>query len=502
MPSQSHIYSSSHRSRLIQWMLRYARPVMCALTGLAVSNALHAKMLSYAEAEQQYLTGSYTTLANQALQHASQLEAEAVKHLGLPRVDLNVRAYAFQSQIDIPLDAMKNNLEHSLSTSLNQSIDQSSNIPNDLKDPLKEQMQNGVRSGIGMIPNSANFTIEDQTVRPTVSVVMPLYTGGLTSTTKELARLKSERSQLNTAQQENMQRLELIQAYFNVQLQQKLLQSNQSNLLSSTRHYQNALKLEQQGFINRGQRMQFEVVKNNAERNLQSTQADLETSVFKLSNLLQQDSVDQLTTPLFINATHDQSITALLKTFPEHSALIRKMQMDTRIADANVELQHAAKRPSLFAFGEYGLDSDHNWIVGIAARYNLFSGIDKNKTIRAAELQRQATELLTSRTKQETENMIYRAYNEVRSAQQSHLLLQQNIKAAQENLRIQELSFKESMGTATQVIDAQNMLNMLESETALNAYRYVIALATLLESHGSIDQFQSYVTQPNTTYIR
>ena len=88
------------------------------------------------------------------------------------------------------------------------------------------------------------------------------------------------------------------------------------------------------------------------------------------------------------------------------------------------------------------------------------------------------------------------------SAQQSHQLLQQNVQAAQENLRIQTLSFKEDMGTATQVIDAQNSLNALKSEMALNAYKYVMSLATLLQSHGSIEQFQNYVSQSNTSYIR
>ena len=82
------------------------------------------------------------------------------------------------------------------------------------------------------------------------------------------------------------------------------------------------------------------------------------------------------------------------------------------------------------------------------------------------------------------------------------MLLQQNVKAAQENLRIQQLSFKEDMGTATQVIDAQNALNSLQSEMALNAYKYVMSLATLLQSHGSIDQFQSYINQSHTDYIR
>ena len=105
-------------------------------------------------------------------------------------------------------------------------------------------------------------------------------------------------------------------------------------------------------------------------------------------------------------------------------------------------------------------------------------------------------------TKQEIENVIYKSYSEATTAQQSDQLLQQNIKAAQENLRIQELSFKEDMGTATQVIDAQNMLSALKAETALNAYKYVMSLATLLQSHGSIHQFQTYLLQPNTRFIR
>ncbi|MFI7933988.1 TolC family protein, partial [Acinetobacter baumannii] len=104
--------------------------------------------------------------------------------------------------------------------------------------------------------------------------------------------------------------------------------------------------------------------------------------------------------------------------------------------------------------------------------------------------------------KQEIEALLNKSYNELNSAQQSHTLLQRNISAAQENLRIQELSFREGMGTATQVIDAQNALSALKTEMALNAYKYVMSLATLLQSHGSMDQFKAYVTQPHTDYIR
>lgn len=44
-------------------------------------------------------------------------------------------------------------------------------------------------------------------------------------------------------------------------------------------------------------------------------------------------------------------------------------------------------------------------------------------------MQRYASQLMTERTKQEIENVIYKSYSEVTTAQQSAQLLQQNLKA-------------------------------------------------------------------------
>ncbi|MBL8284862.1 MAG: TolC family protein [Acinetobacter johnsonii] len=471
---------------------------------LGPNSMAFAASISYQQAEQNVLQDSYSTQATQALQQASKLEAEAVKGLGLPRVDLNVRAYAFHNELDIPLGALKNNLEQTLSDGVTTQIDQWQNSNPNLGDlsGLQQGIDQTIHQGVGLIPDSSQVTLEDQVIRPTISAMMPLYTGGLTSSAKQVANIKAKRSELNNKQQQDIQRFELIQAYFNAQLQQQLLASSQYNLQSMQKHYNNALKLEQQGFISKGQRMQFEVAKNNAQRSEQASQSNLKASLFQLNNLLQSSQITELTTPLFINSTQNQDLNALLKSYTDHSALVQKMQMDTQLAQANVKVQNAAKKPHIFAFGEYSLDDKNNWIVGLAAQYNLFSGIDKNKNVQAAELQRYASELMTARTKQEIENVIYKSYSEATTAQQSDQLLQQNIKAAQENLRIQELSFKEDMGTATQVIDAQNMLSALKAETALNAYKYVMSLATLLQSHGSIHQFQTYLLQPNTRFIR
>lgn len=473
--------------------------ISCAL----FSTYLYAQPLSYSEAEQYVVENAYATQAQQALQQASQLEMEAIKNLGLPRIDLNARAYSFHSETSVPLESSKRRLENSLTRGFDDKLSQWENVlPPEVIDQVSQGFDQVVSDGLNKVPNNLDVTIEDHDVRTSISMVMPLYVGGKINSAKQIASIQAQRSNISEKQQQDSQRLEMIQSYFNVQLQQQLVNTTRFNLNAMQEHYNNALKLEKQGFINKGQRMQFEVARNNAERTYINAQSNLQASQFSLQNLLKTKQGLNLTTPLFVNTAQNHSLDKLLANYDQNSSLIKKLQMDTQLAIENIKVQQAAKKPSVFAFGEYGLDSKENWIVGVMAKYNLFSGIDNNKNIRAAELKKYAAELMTERTKQEVENVLYKSFSELNSAQTSHQLLTQNTKAAQENLRIQQLSFKEGMGTATQVIDAQNALNALQSEMALNAYKYILSLATLLQSYGSVDEFKLYVNQPRTDYIR
>ncbi|GAB01881.1 TolC family protein [Acinetobacter sp. NBRC 100985] len=467
------------------------------------STSLFAQTFSYSEAEQYVVENAYASQAQQALQQASQLEMEAVKHLGLPRIDLNATAYSFHSETSVPLESSKRRLENSLTRGFDDKLSQWENVlPPDVIDQVGQGFDQVVSDGLNKVPNNVDVTIKDHDVRTSISMVMPIYTGGKITSAKQIATIQAQRSNISKKQQQDSQRFEMIQSYFNVQLQQQLLNASLFNLNAMQEHYNNALKLEQQGFINKGQRMQFEVARNNAERTYQNAKSNLRASEFSLQNLLKTKEDLNLTTPLFVNNAQSQSLDKLLTNYDQNSSLIKKLKMDTELANENIKIQQSAKKPSVFAFGEYGLDSKENWIVGVMAKYNLFSGIDNNKNIRAAELKKYAAELMTERTKQEVENVLYKSYSELNSSQTSHQLLTQNIKAAQENLRIQQLSFKEGMGTATQVIDAQNALSALKSEMSINAYKYILSLATLLQSYGSIDEFKLYVNQPRTDYIR
>ncbi|WP_049470160.1 TolC family protein, partial [Stenotrophomonas maltophilia] len=70
--------------------------------------------------------------------------------------------------------------------------------------------------------------------------------------------------------------------------------------------------------------------------------------------------------------------------------------------------------------------------------------------------------------------------------------LDSSIAQAQENLRLQELAFREGQATSLDVIDARLGLGGARVERAQAAYQYDIALAQLLEVSGQMDRFEEF----------
>ncbi len=90
------------------------------------------------------------------------------------------------------LALFKQKLENDLSQGLNDKLSQWNNvIPSNVLGQVQEGANQTIHDGINRFPDYANLTIEDQVVRPSISVVMPLYTGGLTSSAKKNSKYTS-----------------------------------------------------------------------------------------------------------------------------------------------------------------------------------------------------------------------------------------------------------------------------------------------------------------------
>ena len=121
-----------------------------------------AQTFSYSQAEQYVVQNAYSSQAQQALQQASQLEMEAVKNLGLPRIDLNARAYAFHSETSVPLESSKRRLENSLTNGFDEKLSQWQNVlPPEVIDQVSQGFDQVVSDGLNKVPNNLDVTVED-----------------------------------------------------------------------------------------------------------------------------------------------------------------------------------------------------------------------------------------------------------------------------------------------------------------------------------------------------
>jgi outer membrane protein TolC len=166
-----------------------------------------------------------------------------------------------------------------------------------------------------------------------------------------------------------------------------------------------------------------------------------------------------------------------------------------------VHLARSRYLPQAYAFGEYNLNRGNalpvepDWIVGVGVRYTFLSNIDRARTLNAAREREQAA----AQTERETRKLVAmetsRAWDLVDTARQSFLLLDGNIKAAEENLRVQDISFREGEGTVADVIDAQAALATARTERIAAAYEYDVALAALLAATNRSDEFATHLAR-------
>jgi outer membrane protein TolC len=453
--------------------------------------------LSFNEAEQVVQHRSYSIESAKANVSAARNQAQASSHLWTPIVTLDARAIKYRSDISVPLSNIKSASENAANQALQQGLSNAPvSIPADVANQITSSFSNSLSGLLDRLPNSSNFVIESSMFRPTVSAVMPIYSGGSITAAQNLAQLDWQKSELTLQQTTQQQTMRLIEAYFGEQLAKQLLSLSTQNLDSLTAHLNQAIKLEQQGMINHGQRLQAEVAKQAAQRQFDQASSHEESSRYALQQLLNVSQLPSLSTPLFINTSNLPAIDTFLQAYQVRSPMANQLKLDQTIAKQGVALAKANIRPNAYLFGQQTLNKT-DWIIGVGARYTLLSNVDRLKMASAAQDKVTAAEAMTAQVEQDTQQIIVRAYHEANAARKAFLSMQTDIKSAEENLRIQQTSFREGETTAPFVNDAVSALNATYSDQATAAYRYDMALATLLGASGQIDQFKAFLTQPD-----
>ena len=391
--------------------------------------------------------------------------AAATHHLRQPEVSIDVREQRFEKTLDLPLGSLA---------------------------PVAAQF--GIHGPL-------RFRLADWRVRPELSVSLPLYTGGQIGAVQAAATFVTQQAEAERETTAQSLDVQLVNAYFGQQLSARALAVREEVLAGLDHHVKDALALEREGFATKAQRLQAQVARDQAARELEKAKNDYSTASSHLANLLHSDSQVITSTPLFIDGGNLESVEAFQRVALASHPQVGRLRAGIEQAKQGVRIAQAALKPQAFAFGAYDLyrsdaaPGDADWAFGAGLRYAILSSNGRRERIASAKDQQESIEASLRELESQLRIGVIRAYDDLETAQRQYALLESSTENAEENLRLQTVSFHEGFGTSLDVIDAQLALAQTRIERAHAAWQFDVALIRLLEVSGQTGRFAEYISR-------
>ncbi len=360
------------------------------------------------------------------------------------------------------------------------------------------RIQDALPGLLAPIPDELRYRAEDVIVRPTISAVMPIYTGGALEAVKDGAlagvTLARGRQWTTLAGKE----VSLAQRYFGLQLARELSRSAEQRLAANERHLSSTRAMEREGILPHSATLEVTVLRDAARRYRDRARREETVARLSLARMTGRE-VDGLATPLFVNSAPLPPLAVFREAAAANGtgqAILARGQ--TQLAHAGEKLARASRRPRAYAFGAYSVDPSTNlptepeWVAGATVSYTLFSPVDRDRLVTAANARSAAAAADERAAADRIEGEIERTYAMAESARSSFLSMEASLAAARENLRVQEIAFREGVGTIDRLLAAQAALGTAQGERAAAAYEYDVSLAALLAVSGNPGMLGDY----------
>lgn len=130
---------------------------------------------------------------------------------------------------------------------------------------------------------------------------------------------------------------------------------------------------------------------------------------------------------------------------------------------------------------------DNNWFGIFGMQWTLFSGLDTKAQVIQARLKVEQLQEQSMDLNDQVRLDVQNAYLKVKQTADQIRTTEKAVKQAEENLRLNEERYKEAVGTATDVIDADTLLTRTRVNYWTAIYDHQMAKAELLWAMGAIN---------------
>ena len=332
-----------------------------------------------------------------------------------------------------------------------------------------------------------------------------LFSGGKRFRATNIGRTMVDLARESRAQVSANQQNLLVESYYGLRLAQQIVTVREETYNGLKKHYENALKLEAAGMIDKAGRLFAQVNMDETARSLEAARKEasvVQSALRTLLNLQDTCSIHP-TSELFIN---DQlpAKEEFLQAMRVENYTVNQLQLQSQIARQQLRIDQSDYLPDIAVFGKqtlyaHGIQSNlvPRTIVGVGFTWNLFDGLAREKRIRQSKIAQQTLALGQEKAKEDLSVGIDKLYTQLQKAQDNVRALNTTIELSEELVRIRKKSFAEGMATSTEVVDAETMLATVRVARLAAYYEYDVALMNLLAICGTPERFEKYF---ETTY--
>ena len=359
-----------------------------------------------------------------------------------------------------------------------------------------------------LVPPFEETLFNQDMLRLPLTARWPLFTGGRISAANRAAGARVRDAGAQARQAEEGVLRSLVRAYFGLRLALEEKAVRACVLDGLDQHVRDARRLEEEGLIAKVERLNAEVARAEASRQLKRAGHDVLIARAGLANVLASDApVGEPVTPLFVTGDLGPAERFREEALASHPALER-LAAQRDLAGEAVAAQKGAFWPEVFAYGLYELRKtdlspiEPSWLAGVGARIELFDGGSRLKKLAAAKAQRDRVSILDQKLRRDLGTLVEKQYHEVEKAREQYAALEATRALTDENLRARTRAFEEGVGTSLEVVDARLAQEKVRLERLAAAYGFVNALAELLEASGQGDLFEGLRTGPGTIEVQ
>jgi outer membrane protein len=349
----------------------------------------------------------------------------------------------------------------------------------------QQQPQSVIIQGFAVPTQDSNFGFFSASLEQTI------YDFGRTSSRYRRAGALRDAAAYSFTGREKDIFLQVVEAYYGVLEEKKLLQSAEEEVVQMTDHLKVAENLFNQGVVTRNDLLQAEVQLANSKQRRLVAANRVENSRLYLNYLIGQPSSyrpdlgdDQELEPV---PPHQNPETAILNR-PE----IKAQKKGIQAGELAVQENRGGFYPELFARlgADYVENSKVNeqtiYYATIGLKINLFDGLATTARYHQSVKSLSRDEEMLSRLEAQLRLEYETAFNDARVASERISTVRTSIRRGEENLRINRDRYQEQVGTATNVIDAQTLLTQTKTEYYRAVFDYQVAIARVKKATGEL----------------